>query len=119
MKKLLLILFLAINTFAASEYCQKLYDNFKATIEPQMTALCITKETGVFSYNFYMHQDSIYADMKLVFGLGKESHLYQKGVDEIDIVELECMEETDDTEDVLKILFANHSCAKEFKELNK
>ena len=27
--------------------------------------------------------------------------------------------ETDDAEDVLKILFANHSCAKEFKELNK
>lgn len=115
MKKIVLTILFCIVT--ASATCSELYEQFKAVLDVQMTALCKTQVNGVLGYKFYIQDENTgYTDAMLVFD-ENTFYLYFNGTDDNPF---KCTDQviykTEKPEDILTTLFAPRmaTCEPEF-----
>lgn len=116
-KVLFIILFLFCASMADDGTCKSLYNDFMKTLEPQMTELCVTTMDGVYSYRFYVRDNTRYYNLTLVFS-SMFSYLFVEGDNnpfECDSMKISYT--TQKPEEIIKMIFLPKvDCSDEFKK---
>ena len=111
------ILFFVTSALADDAFCQSLYEDLMDALEIQLTALCETQTSDVFSFRFHLRDQDGFHNMALVFS-NRSYHLYMEGEDNpYKCDNSKAIYRTQKPEEIARILFIpREDCSEAFKK---